>query len=176
MMIFLLHISHDILSEKWPIIQKMLKFPKITRKSPDPKNANGMRATKNSLRHERLSFRTSLESYFRTMAELSFVFGWPMSGAPYYRFILIVIDIFRYIFRYIFTYIYKDNFIHIYIFFDFHGLSLIFYVLYSIGPLIWPFCLPLAPVMKPWRPCTSQKVRQEIPSLHFTLDLNLTSP
>ena len=36
MMIFLLHISHDILSEKWPIIQKMLKFPKITRKSVNP--------------------------------------------------------------------------------------------------------------------------------------------
>ena len=167
MMIFsfwMMEFSHSHFS--WYSIRKIhhhSEYAQVPKKSPDPKNANGMRATKNSLHHERLGFRTSLESYFRTMAELSFEWfaNVRSSISPYYRSILIL----RYL--KIILDISLD---------DFHGLSLIFYVLDSIGPLIWPFCLPLAPVMKPWRPCTSQKVRKEIPSLHFTLDLNLTSP
>lgn len=69
----LLHISHDILSysirKMAHFYQNMLKFPK----SPDPKiTPPGMLNQKTiTTRHEQLSFRTSLESDFRTMAELS---------------------------------------------------------------------------------------------------------
>ena len=103
MMIFsfwMMEFSHSHFS--WYSIRKIhhhSEYAQVPKKSPDPKNANGMRATKNSLHHERLGFRTSLESYFRTMAELSFEWfaNVRSSISPYYRSILIL----RYLYIYI---------------------------------------------------------------------------